>query len=60
MTATSAATYFVEGLEKNDPDLRSRYFELLRSGGSNTHISCSNMPGSIPPHPPPIALWSGA
>jgi oligoendopeptidase F len=35
MTATSAAAYFVEGLEKNDPELRSRYFELLKSGGSN-------------------------
>jgi oligoendopeptidase F len=35
MTATSAAAYFVEGLEKNDTGLRSRYFELLKSGGSD-------------------------
>jgi oligoendopeptidase F len=34
MTATSAAAYFVEGLEKNDTVLRARYFELLKSGGS--------------------------
>ena len=35
MTATSAAAYFVEGLERNDTELRSRYFELLKSGGSD-------------------------
>jgi oligoendopeptidase F len=35
MTATSAAAYFVEGLEKNDAALRARYFELLKSGGSD-------------------------
>jgi oligoendopeptidase F len=34
MTATSAAAYFVEGLEKNDVNLRGRYFELLKAGGS--------------------------
>lgn len=35
MTATSAAAYFVESLEKNDPEVRSRYFELLKAGGSD-------------------------
>lgn len=35
MTATSAAAYFVEGLEKNDVDLRHSYFELLKTGGSD-------------------------
>jgi oligoendopeptidase F len=35
MTATSAAAYFVEGLEKNDSAVRARYFELLKSGGSD-------------------------
>lgn len=35
MTATSAAAYFVESLEKNDTAVRTRYFELLKSGGSD-------------------------
>jgi oligoendopeptidase F len=35
MIATSAAAYFVEGLERNDAGLRARYFELLKSGGSD-------------------------
>ncbi len=35
MTATSAAAFFVEGLERNDTGLRLRYFELLKSGGSD-------------------------
>jgi oligoendopeptidase F len=35
MTATSAAAYFVEGLEKNDSAVRARYFELLKAGGSD-------------------------
>lgn len=35
MTATSAAAYFVEGLENNDTHLRERYFDLLKAGGSD-------------------------
>jgi oligoendopeptidase F len=35
MTATSAAAYFVEGLENNDSGLRKRYFDLLKAGGSD-------------------------
>lgn len=35
MTATSAAAYFVEGLEKDDANVRRCYFELLKAGGSD-------------------------
>lgn len=35
LTAVSAATYFVDGLEKNDAATRKRYFDLLKAGGSD-------------------------
>ena len=35
ITATSAAAYFTEGVEKGDQGLRRRYFEMLKSGGSD-------------------------
>ena len=34
-TSISAAAYFAEGIEKGDNDLRTRYLDMLRSGGSN-------------------------
>ena len=35
LTAVSAAGYFVDALERHDPDARRRFFELLRAGGSD-------------------------
>jgi oligoendopeptidase F len=34
-TSISAAAYFAEGIEKGDNDLRTRYLDMLRSGGSD-------------------------
>ncbi len=34
-TSISAAAFFAEGIEKGDNDLRTRYLDMLRSGGSN-------------------------
>jgi oligoendopeptidase F len=34
-TSISAAAYFAEGIEKGDTDLRTRYLDMLKSGGSN-------------------------
>ena len=34
-TSISAAAYFAEGIEKGDTDLRARYLNMLKSGGSN-------------------------
>jgi oligoendopeptidase F len=34
INATSAAAYFTEGVERGDSELRRRYFEMLKSGGS--------------------------
>jgi oligoendopeptidase F len=34
-TSISAAAFFAEGIEKGDTDLRTRYLDMLRSGGSN-------------------------
>ncbi len=34
-TSISAAAYFAEGLEKGDADLRRRYFDMLKAGGSD-------------------------
>lgn len=34
LTAVSAAAYFAEGIEKDDPAFRDRYFALLKAGGS--------------------------
>jgi oligoendopeptidase F len=34
-TSISAAAYFADGIEKGDTDLRTRYLDMLRSGGSN-------------------------
>ncbi len=34
-TSISAAAFFAEGIEKGDTDLRTRYLNMLRSGGSN-------------------------
>lgn len=34
-TSISAAAYFAEGLEKGDTDLRERYFNMLKAGGSD-------------------------
>ncbi len=34
-TSISAAAYFAEGIERGDTDLRTRYLDMLRSGGSN-------------------------
>jgi len=34
-TSISAAAYFAEGIEEGDTDLRTRYLDMLRSGGSN-------------------------
>ena len=52
MTSTSAAAYFVEGLEKNDTVLRAGYFELLKSGGSEDPYLLLKRAGSIPRRPP--------
>jgi oligoendopeptidase F len=35
LTATSAAGYFTEGIERGDADVRRRFFELLKAGGSD-------------------------
>jgi oligoendopeptidase F len=48
MIATSAAAYFVEGLERNDTGLRARYFELLRSGGSDDPYALLKQAGFDP------------
>ena len=34
-TSISAAAYFSEGIEKGDTDLRTRYLNMLKAGGSN-------------------------
>ncbi len=34
-TSISAAAYFAEGIEKGDTDLRTRYLNMLKAGGSN-------------------------
>ena len=34
-TSISAAAFFAEGIEKGDTDLRTRYLDMLKSGGSN-------------------------
>jgi oligoendopeptidase F len=34
-TSISAAAYFAEGIEKGDNDLRARYLDMLKSGGSD-------------------------
>ncbi len=34
-TSISAAAFFAEGIEKGDTDLRTRYLDMLRAGGSN-------------------------
>jgi oligoendopeptidase F len=34
-TSISAAAFFAEGIEKGDTDLRTRYLNMLKSGGSN-------------------------
>jgi len=34
-TSISAAAYFAEGIEKGDLDLRARYLNMLKAGGSN-------------------------
>jgi oligoendopeptidase F len=34
-TSISAAAFFAEGIEKGDNDLRTRYLDMLKSGGSN-------------------------
>ena len=34
-TSISAAAFFAEGIEKGDTDLRTRYLDMLRSGGSD-------------------------
>ncbi|MEP6503774.1 MAG: M3 family oligoendopeptidase, partial [Betaproteobacteria bacterium] len=34
-TSISAAAYFAEGIEKGDTALRTRYLDMLKSGGSN-------------------------
>jgi oligoendopeptidase F len=35
LTAVSAAGFFVDALETHEPDVRKRFFELLRAGGSD-------------------------
>jgi oligoendopeptidase F len=35
INATSAAAYFTEAVERGDEGMRRRYFEMLRSGGSD-------------------------
>ncbi|PKU22828.1 oligoendopeptidase F [Telmatospirillum siberiense] len=34
-TSISAAAYFAEGIEKGDQELRRRYFDMLKAGGSD-------------------------
>jgi len=34
-TSISAAAFFAEGIEKGDTDLRTRYLDMLRAGGSD-------------------------
>jgi oligoendopeptidase F len=34
-TSISAAAFFAEGIEKGDTDLRTRYFDMLKAGGSD-------------------------
>jgi len=34
-TSISAAAYFAEGIEKGDTDMRARYLNMLKSGGSD-------------------------
>jgi oligoendopeptidase F len=35
INATSAAAYFTDGIERGDEDVRGKFFEMLKSGGSD-------------------------
>jgi oligoendopeptidase F len=51
LTATSAAAYFVEGLEKNDSALRAQFFEMLKAGGSDDPAALLKRAGFDPALP---------
>jgi oligoendopeptidase F len=51
ITATSAAAYFTEGVERGDTAARGRFFSLLKSGGSDDPYALLRRAGFDPATP---------